>query len=133
MATCKQCNTEFEPKEVNRVYGKDSQVALTNVCSAACYTNRVDKLSKPRYLLLSSDELNLPNIAVIKCDGEGEFNTDRLQIALAEDLDREVQINSIESLSQHPLKYVAKCSYVDVDGNDELIIFSAQLNETWVY
>jgi hypothetical protein len=86
-----------------------------------------------KYLLATSDELGENNIAVIKCDNAGGFDIENLKIALAEHLDREVQINSIEELSKLPLSNIAKCSYVDVDGDDSLIMFSVQLNETWVY
>ncbi|MFA5234215.1 MAG: hypothetical protein WC390_07430 [Sulfurimonas sp.] len=35
---CKLCKKEYDNKEINRIYGKDSMVSLLNYCSAKCYT-----------------------------------------------------------------------------------------------
>jgi hypothetical protein len=35
---CKCCNRDYNQKDVDRIYGKDSMVALLGYCSSQCYT-----------------------------------------------------------------------------------------------
>ena len=78
-----------------------------------------------KYLLITSTELNEKNIAVIGCTESNNFNT--VKLALSEHFDAEIQVNSIDELSIHPLSFIAKCS------NEELDMFNIELNETWLY
>lgn len=80
-----------------------------------------------KYLLITSTELNERNISVISCTESNDFNTEKLKLALSEHFDAEIQVNSIEELSIHPLSFIAKCS------NEELDMFNIELNETWLY
>ena len=80
-----------------------------------------------KYLHLTTNEES--NIAVIQCDKNGEFFNEQIETALAEHFDLDIQINSIETLSEHPMKQVVKYSYDD----GELVMGSAYLNQTWLY
>lgn len=43
---CRVCDKEYDQKEKNRVYGKDSIISLLDVCSAKCYTDRNGSIEK---------------------------------------------------------------------------------------
>jgi hypothetical protein len=38
MKKCRKCNKTIDKKEVERIHGKESNVATLNFCSAMCYT-----------------------------------------------------------------------------------------------
>lgn len=42
---CKYCKKDCDPKEISRVYGKESSVLLLGYCSAAHYT-RAEVINK---------------------------------------------------------------------------------------
>lgn len=48
MNKCKyqKCRKEFDIKEIKRIYGKKSSIALLGYCSATCYTKDVMKFSQ---------------------------------------------------------------------------------------
>jgi hypothetical protein len=79
-----------------------------------------------KYLLITSD--TEPNIAVLKCKDNGEFDNEVLANALSEHFDEDINVNSVEVLSLHPIKLIAKCY-----TTTELDMFNVDLNQTWVY
>lgn len=83
-----------------------------------------------KYLLVSSEEES--NIAVIKCDGQGNFLADQLISALGEHFDfDDVKISSIDEVSKYPLKYCVHYTITDYD--DEIQNNVVYLNQTWIY
>ncbi len=86
-----------------------------------------------KLLLLTSD--TEPNIGVIKCVGSDHtFSPSQVESALGEHFDVDVQVNSIEVLSKHPIKYVVKYSYdMGDEGDAEIEMGTAYLDETWLY
>ena len=70
---------------------------------------------------------NYINFRVIENADTKSDAIEKLKLALSEHFDAEIQVNSIEELSIHPLSFIAKCS------NEELDMFNVELNETWLY
>lgn len=71
------------------------------------------------------------NIAVIKCNADGNFLPSQVETALAEHFDAETKIIDIEEISRHPLQFMVTFSYNVFD--DEVVKDVAYLNETWLY
>ena len=83
------------------------------------------KRNQMKYLLITSNQEN--NIAVLECDNNGCFHNEKLETALSEHFTEDIKANSVELISAHPIKFIAKCS------NENLDMFNVELNETWLY
>lgn len=87
-------------------------------------------MSNPnKFLLVTSEDMQENNIAVLQCS-DNEVDSTKLEAALSEHFDYDVQVNSIEELCFYPLMFIAKCSMTTDDGID---MFNVELNETWLY
>lgn len=62
MKNCKNCNKVIDLKEVKRVFGKESSVALGGFCSARCYTLHNIKIIEPTGLQKAIGKLSIMTI-----------------------------------------------------------------------